>query len=108
MSAALCPCCHRPLVSAFEQIADDAKLSMKERELFLAVSNGFGASVLRDVVINAMYGLDPNGGPDDPRAVIAVHMAKANAKIAPFGYRIFSRKTVGYRLATIIPTQAAA
>ncbi|KKB80809.1 hypothetical protein VW35_00950 [Devosia soli] len=108
MSVNVCPCCHRPLISAFEQVADEASLSMKERELFLTVANGFGGSVLREVVVNALYGLDPNGGPDDPRAVIAVIMTKTNAKIAPFGYRIFSRKTVGYRLATIIPTEAAA
>ena len=53
---------------------------------------GIDAENLRVAVWNG-----PDGGPGD-RKVLHVHIHQLNQRLAPFGLRIFTSRTYGYRL----------
>lgn len=106
MSENLCPCCHRPLPSVYEQAIADAKLTAQERLLFLAVASGAGEPVPHRKLVDALWGHIVNGGPVDTATHIRVVARRTNAKIASVGYRLSSIYAVGYRLTTIVAEAA--
>jgi len=104
MSVATCPCCGQPLPGGYAEyakVAERAGLSPRERQLFLAIAKGQGDAVARERVFFALWGNDIDGGPIDPRNVVYVTMARANAKLARLGYAIKTLRGFGYRVATV-------
>lgn len=106
MSENLCPCCHRPLPSIYEQDIQNAGLTAQERLLFLAMANGAGEPISHHKLADELWGHIVNGGPVDTASHIRVVVRRTNAKIARIGYRLMSVYAVGYRLTTIIAEAA--
>lgn len=90
MALKTCECCGQVLPDQWELVAARARLSRKQTELFLAVASGNGAVVRYEVLENAMYGLDPEGGPLNMRNTIAVTAYNANRSLEKLGYHIKS------------------
>lgn len=108
MSADTCPCCGQKLVSAYDQIAEDARLTPGQARLFLAVASGHGNAVSWDKIIDAIYWDDVEGGPLNARRVVRVTRVYANKKLARFGFAITKVFAIGYRLETIASAKVAA
>jgi DNA-binding response OmpR family regulator len=107
MKAAVCECCGRPTPSAYEEAADAAGLTNKERALFDVLSRAGGKVVRHSVILDYIWGHDPNGGPCGARNVLTIHAAHANAKLEGFGYRIVNVHSVGFRLSTTTAERGA-
>lgn len=102
MSAELCPCCGQVLPNVHAVIADAARLTPKQRLLFLAVAAGGGQPVSHRRLIDAIYADDVHGGPENARPVMRVIRVYANKKLARFGRKIENVWGQGYRLRTAV------
>lgn len=93
--------------TAIEEAASTAKLSRKQRDLFLIVAKGRGKPVEHRKVYDFIWADDPNGGPEDARNVVSVMVRNTNDKLATTGYQIENVWGIGYRLRTIVPEVAS-
>lgn len=84
-----CPCCGADMPSPVPLRAlVFAPLTHSQRNVLEALISAHPRPSTKDALINAVWGLDPNGGPLDPLNVIAVHCHRINKAILPFGWRI--------------------
>jgi DNA-binding response OmpR family regulator len=58
-------------------------LSRTQHIIFAALAAKKGKLVSKDSFVNELYGLDPNGGPDDPINVLDVCIHRIRAKLPP-------------------------
>lgn len=107
MSADVCPCCGRPDIKVEEKTMVEAKLTPKERVLFSTIARRRGDETTLSAIFDALWGDDPNGGPDHAENVIRQFVMRSRAKLAPFGFGIETVHGIGYRLVTV-KTEAAA
>lgn len=71
-------------------------LSPKERLFYNLLVAADGAIVRQAAVVQELYGLDPNGGPEDPLAAIRVYLTHIRRKIAGTGDTIKSHTGFGW------------
>lgn len=50
-------------------------------------------------MIDALYGDDPDGGPEDPVRVISVHILNLRRQVERYGVTIETKRAVGWRIA---------
>lgn len=95
-----CPCCHRPIAADNQMVVDfDARIVMrngkaltlvgKQWETFAFFARKFPAPVSNSMLMDAVYGGDPDGGPDSLNivSVVKFHLRK---KLKPLGIGISS------------------
>lgn len=103
-----CPCCgssiERPVfpVDGLNHI----RLTPKQRAILAAIVESYPKPVTAELLIEVLYGADPNGGPLTVRNVLAVHISRLRGIIEPYGWTVpTSRKGSGnaglYRLEKI-------
>lgn len=94
----VCECCGQPIVKADEAVITQAKLSPSERAFFRAVARGKGREVSLSAIHDAIWGANPNGGPDAADGIMRRHASIVRSKVAPFGFGIVAVYGIGYRL----------
>ena len=95
-----CPCCHRPIAADNQMVVDfDARIVMrngkaltlvgKQWETFAFFARKFPAPVTNEMLMDVLYGDDPDGGPDalNIASVVKCHLRK---KLKPLGIGIAS------------------
>jgi DNA-binding response OmpR family regulator len=105
----ICPCCGQSTQSSSLQWNDSGKtligpsgalsLTTREGDVFSVLWNErlSGRFLSREEIMDQVYALDPNGGPEGDN-IISVYMSRLRKKIAPFGLRIINSWGIGYRL----------
>jgi hypothetical protein len=78
VKAPCCRMCGRPIV------ADSLRLSPIRRRIFNLIERH--GEIANEVLHAALYGSDPNGGPD--RSVIRAHIYHLNKILAPYGLAV--------------------
>lgn len=68
------------------------------RIVSLLYERRYGAPVTTGEIVDALYGDDPEGGPEDTRGCIEKFLCDARRKLAPMGCRIETNWGRGYRL----------
>lgn len=61
------------------------RLSALQLILYNMLVEADGATVRKSAMVAALYGLDPNGGPEDPHATIYVHIHNMRKRLAGTG-----------------------
>lgn len=56
------------------------------------------AHISKAELIDALYGDDPDGGPDFADSVVKVHICRLRRKLAPYGWKIDTEYNRGYAL----------
>ena len=97
MAGAVCPCCGG--VIARDPLAGlRDELTPMQRRIYDAVH---ARAKTKAQLIDALWGDDPNGGPDDAGNVLGVHLFKLNQRLSDrgFGLRVGKgRRESFYRL----------
>lgn len=105
MTSKICECCGQVLPEHWDVVAAKARLSPKQTELFLAVAAGRGNCVPWEVLENAVYGQDLDGGPLSMRNTLFVTAGNANARLTKAGYQMKGGgkgvRQAGLRLVTL-------
>jgi hypothetical protein len=70
------------------EILEQIYLGRIERSIIEYLVDRFGRSTPTVSLVNAAYGDDPNGGPDNAGNVIKAHVLHLNRKLRPYGLRI--------------------
>lgn len=106
----ICPCCGQFAASLPLSWHSESKtllgspgiitLTKSEAVIFslLWIAHETGGYVTRAKMFNELYGLDPNGGPNNGDNIISVFMVRLRRRLAPFGVRIVVDWGNGYRL----------
>lgn len=68
------------------------ELTRLERSVFDLLASRFGRQVTRTFILDAMYGDDPNGGPENATNVLHVVKCRLRKKIAPYGLDIITQQ----------------
>lgn len=87
----LCPCCRRPLDD--DQQVDvehlrEAPLSKMQKKLLVALIDSHPRAVRTEVLIDRLWGDDPNGGPDNPPNVIRTMVTNMRKRLPDYGWTI--------------------
>lgn len=97
MSKPICPCCGK----AIEREIHPAVLGLfvqlppAERAVFEALCLRMGQWVKSSILLDALYGDDPEGGPHYAAAILSMHLRRIRARIEPLGLAIDGRSTHG-------------
>lgn len=104
-----CPCCGGFIGEAagIDQVRE-AITAPAHRIIFDLLSRSIGSPVMRDRVMERMYGGRADGGPDNAGKVLAVQVSQLRRKLQPFGWTISgSSGGVGeFAQWRLIPTEA--
>lgn len=94
--SAKCPCCGQDVPATDDMYLDASTrgvyrgarwvyLTPRQFDIFVALR---GKSLSCEQLIHAVYGHDPDGGPDDPRTIIHVMVNQANKRLEMVGLAI--------------------
>lgn len=101
-----CPTCGHLLSAIPVAGVSEVPLEGQARKIVELLAKAYPKSVSRTAIWDALYGDDPNGGPDNPDAVINVRIYRLRRQLAPYGWTI-PRASTGrgnhgrYRLAPV-------
>lgn len=85
----LCPTCHRPMSEhAPADALKDARLDPQCRIIVTELVAAYPKSVPTVRLFDALYFDDPNGGPDNPRSVVAVKISNLRRQLKPYGWTV--------------------
>jgi hypothetical protein len=90
MSARLCECCGQPIVQE-----DDIVLTAMQRRIVKLLKRR--GSATGDELRDALWGDDPNGGPDS-LSNLYVHIFHLNRRLKPHGLRVRGSRWIGYHI----------
>lgn len=97
MTGRCCPTCGQALPTGTVPI--EALLDIRAEGTMLKIIEELIRAYPRRVsianIVDALYGDDPNGGPDDPRAVIRVLISRLRPILAGYGWTI-PKNTSGF------------
>lgn len=94
-----CPCCGAKIkVPTFENLVVRAEISEMQARILKPVWRAKGEYIPTERLIDFLYADDPDGGPLNARGSFQIILRQLRAKLAPFGVKIKSRYSVGYRL----------
>lgn len=84
-----CPCCGQPMPAPVrvEQL-DFLELTPQQRVILKVFLERYPRQVPKAVLINALWGLDPNGGPLSVDNGISVRVHQLNVRLRPYGWAI--------------------
>lgn len=102
--APACPCCGAPLkhgVVAPQDLPDRIGGGNAFRLIVECLAKRAGRVVIDDALIDHLYGLRADGGPEDARAVIRVVLCKLRHQLPQLGWRIETVWGVGYKLVVL-------
>lgn len=90
MGALCCPTCGHSLTKK-EQFAGllEASLSMRHRAIVEALVTAHPREIGTSALFDALYGLDPNGGPDSNVLPVLLHQLRHHV-LPPMGWTITS------------------
>ena len=104
----LCPCCGSRIERPDLPIdgLNHIRLTPKQRDILGVIVESYPKPVTAELLIETLYGGDPNGGPLTVRNVLAVHVSRIRGIIEPYGWTVpLNRKGSGntglYRLEKI-------
>lgn len=63
-------------------------MAKQQREVLRVLVANYPSSVPLEHLINQVWGLDPNGGPEHPENILRVLQNRVNAVIKRYGFRI--------------------
>lgn len=101
MTGMCCASCGRPIEAPrfdAESVALRLRLSPKETTLLTTISRRPGRVTLRREILHALYGDDPDGGPDSASNCVTRFAMNINKRLAGEGYRIRTVWGQGYTL----------
>lgn len=92
---ATCSLCGRPIL-----VLDPNAMTIQRRQkqVLEMLLRSPGRFVAKSRIIDAIYGDDPDGGPDDAEGSVQAHISKLRRLLKPLGYSIESARFDGYRL----------
>lgn len=88
-----CPTCGHALDKVPMVALGDAKLSPQLRMMLQELVDAYPRYVNRDSLFETLYGLDPNGGPENIANAVAVRIFHIRKVIEPLGWTIPRSKT---------------
>ncbi len=88
-----CPHCHRPLHLPEE--LSTIQFSRLENRIVTFLAQTLGHEVPAERILDAMYGDDPDGGPEGGNKVLTVIAHRIRTKINPHGYTLRGHCTGG-------------
>lgn len=90
----VCPCCNRPMDVDHVpiEVLTEGRLEPQMRKIVTALAKAYPRSVSVPAIFDVLYGDDPNGGPDDPRSVVAVRICKLRTQIEKYGWTVPTNK----------------
>lgn len=92
-----CPCCGQPTPAQLDPIKALAYIPMtnQERQLALVLAENLERYVSRALVIDALWGDDPDGGPNniDNHISVLLWKLRRNKQLAAAGFRLPYQKT---------------
>lgn len=107
IAAFSCPSCggHIGEAAPIEQVRQIVT-PPAQRLIFDLLARTVGAPVMRDVIMDRMYGGRRDGGPDTGDSVLKVHVCQLRRRIEPYGWTISNSKGGAGQLAhwRLIPT----
>lgn len=74
------------------------RASFKQRQLLVLLAANLGRIVTMPEIVDALYGDDPNGGPDDIGRTIGVMVDALRIAGPGLGFKITNEHSRGYRL----------
>lgn len=84
-----CPVCEREMDGPPDVKAlGYAQLAPQERTVLNALIKAYPRAIRIESIISALYGNDPNGGPDDPNQVIRVRIMQLRRLLPHYGWNI--------------------
>lgn len=88
--ALICPTCHQPMPDQERPdfLVEAPGLMPLDRKLIQVLIDCFPRSLTRDQLADAVYALDPQGGPDGANNVIACRLVNVRRVVVNYGWRI--------------------
>lgn len=83
-----CPTCGHAIEEVPMHALKDAKLTPQQRVMIAELVSAYPRYISRDGLFDALYQLDPNGGPEDVRTNIAVRISNIRRALAPYGWTV--------------------
>ncbi|MFC3208124.1 helix-turn-helix domain-containing protein [Aquamicrobium soli] len=83
-----CPTCGHELAVMPLAGVSEIPLEGQARAIADLLAKAYPKSVSRTAIWDALYGDDPNGGPDNPDAVINVRIYRLRKQLAPYGWTV--------------------
>lgn len=99
-----CLRCGRPAIDLFTD-PEALDVPRRERQILAALVAARGRFLHRDRIHHALYGDDPEGGPDVQ--AIQSHISKLRRSLAALGWHIENARFEGYRLVRAEPERTA-
>ena len=89
MTAYICPCCDQPVRGLLPVKAlKEAHFSPHQRVIVEKLIDAYPRSVARDVMVNHLYQLDPDGGPEDALSTLSVQLTHVRARLRKHGWTV--------------------
>lgn len=90
MKSVTCPCCGGTLGNSSVRVNMLAELPLTgtERVLVKRLIKQYPLGVSKEALFNAVYGLDPDGGPEGGVKVISVFVCHLRSKLNRYGWDI--------------------
>lgn len=98
-----CPCCGNAIEKFSLETLSEAALQPQEKTIVDTLAKAYPRKVSRFALVDALYGADPNGGPERPDVVLQVRISNLRKKLRPLGWNVSSAvdgpgSHAGYRL----------
>lgn len=85
----LCPCCNQAIAGrAPIEALSEGRFPPQMRTIVDVLSKAYPRPVSMGNLIDALYGNDPNGGPDDPEQVIRIRICSLRPQLEQYGWAI--------------------
>jgi len=85
---AICPCCGTPVRGLSAFALKGLSLTPSQRTVLNTLVGRFPSAIHVETIAAALWGDNPNGGPETAENVIRVYICALNKKLAKSGYRI--------------------
>lgn len=92
-----CPCCGGNIDSLPVEAVKELGFTKSQLVIVELLQNAFPKGIPMQRFVDRLYSLDPNGGADDPKGVVRVHIYHIRKILKGVGWRI-SKIKYGYQL----------
>lgn len=90
MTALCCPTCGQSLPDGLVPVEAlvDAALTTQQMAVIELLIRAYPRSVTMAVIVDSLWGDDPNGGPEDPRNIVHIQLSRIRKMIRHHGWTI--------------------